>query len=282
MIHTSRQLKDLVRNRSNRDSNKAQVIIRSYVMERFLERLSLSPYRNNLILKGGVLVSSMIGLDNRSTMDVDATVKNLPLSVENAKEILGKITSVPLDDGITFEMRSVVTIMDEDDYAGVRVTLDARIDTMHTPLKIDFSTGDVITHKEIEYSFKLMFEERSVSILAYNLETVLAEKLETVIARGTANTRMRDFYDIYAFETGQPQNISPTVLGAAYANTCKKRGLRTSTDDAQMILDEVEDSPELAALWDNYRSKFDYAAGISWREVMKSVRKLYGITVPRQ
>ena len=143
MIHTSRQLKDLVRNRSNRDSNKAQVIIRSYVMERFLERLSLSPYRNNLILKGGVLVSSMIGLDNRSTMDVDATVKNLPLSVENAKEILGKITSVPLDDGITFEMRSVVTIMDEDDYAGVRVTLDARIDTMHTPLKIDFSTGDV-------------------------------------------------------------------------------------------------------------------------------------------
>jgi predicted nucleotidyltransferase component of viral defense system len=188
-------------------------------MERFLERLSLSPYHDNLILKGGVLVSAMVGLENRSTMDVDATIINLLLSVESAQKIVEDITSVQLDDGMSFEVKSASIIMDEADYGGVRVLLDATLDRIRTPLKLDFSTGDVITPKEVTFSYKLLFEERSISILAYNLETVLAEKLETLIARGTANTRMRDFYDICIFETMQAENIDPTVLQSAFINT---------------------------------------------------------------
>ena len=197
MIHTSRQLKALVRNISKGDNGKAQVIIRNYVMERFLERLSLSQYRDNMILKGGTLVAAMVGLDNRSTMDVDATLKNLPLNEDSARKIVEEITAIHIEDGMIFEIKSVTPIMDEADYPGIRIMLDTAIETMHTPLKIDFSTGEVITPREVSYSFRLLFEERTISILAYNLETVLAEKLETLLARGTANTRMRDYYDIY-------------------------------------------------------------------------------------
>ena len=172
MIHTSRQLKALVRNMSKGDSAKAQIIIRNYVMERFLERLSISSIRDNLILKGGTLISAMVGLDSRSTMDIDATVKNIPLSVESARKIVKEITSVQVDDGMTFEIKSAVTIMDELDYFGVRVMLDTMLETMHTPLRIDFSTGDVITPMEVAYSFRLLFEDRIISLLSYNLETV--------------------------------------------------------------------------------------------------------------
>lgn len=216
MIHTARQLKALVSNLSKGNSMKAQIIIRNYVMERFLERLSLSQYRDNLILKGGTLVAAMVGLDNRSTMDVDATVKSLPLSEDFARKMVDEITSIPIEDGMAFEIMSVAPIMDEADYSGVRVVLNTKLETMNTPLKIDFSTGDIITPREVLYSFKLLFENRTISILAYNLETILAEKLETLLSRGTANTRMRDFYDIYALTFSQLINIGSTTFQKAF------------------------------------------------------------------
>ncbi len=277
MIQTSRQLKALVRNMSKGDSNKALVIIRNYVMERFLERLSLSPYRDHMILKGGILVAAILGLDNRSTLDLDAAIKKLPLSVENACHIVQEIISIPVNDGMTFSINAADTIMDEADYTGVRIILDATLDTMHTPLKIDFSTGDVITPGEISNIFKLMFEDRTISILTYNLETLLAEKLETLITRGTANTRMRDFYDIYALMTIQPGGTNPAVINDAFMNTCRKRGSVVVLRDAPLILDEVDISPEIAVLWKNYQDKFTYASGARWADVMKSVRKLYEI-----
>ena len=262
---------------SKGDSTKAQIIIRNYVMGRFLERLSISAYRDILILKGGILVSSMVGLDNRTTLDVDATVKNHPLSLESARKVVEEIISVQIEDGTVFKIISIDNIMGELEYSGVRVTLDTTIDTMHTPLKVDFSTGDVITPREVEYSFPLLFEERSVSILAYNLETVLAEKIETLISRGTANTRMRDFYDIYILETIRSQYIDLDMLRLAYLNTSKHRGSITVTRDFELILNEIQCSPELMVLWSNYQKRFDYAKDISWIDVMKSVRKLCSI-----
>jgi predicted nucleotidyltransferase component of viral defense system len=274
MIRTSRQLKDLVRNMSKSDSVKAQIIIRNYVMERFLERISLSEHKDNLILKGGTLISAVVGLDNRSTMDLDTTIKNLPLSIESAREIVKKIITVEIDDGMTFEIKDIESIMEESDYSGIRVIMEARLETMRTPLKIDFSTGDVITPREIEYSFKLLFEDRSISVWAYNLETVLAEKIETLLTRGTANTRMRDFYDIYALETTQMGNIDESVLCEAFKNTCHKRNSSDIVGDAELILSEVEKSAVMTGLWKNYQAKFDYATDITWERVMKSVRAL--------
>ena len=274
MIHTSRQLKDLVRNMSGGDSTKAQIIIRNYVMERFLERLSLSPYRNNCILKGGVLVSAIVGLENRSTMDIDATIKNLPLSLQSVQKVVNEITSVELDDGMTFEIKNISTIMDEMDYAGIRIVLDTILDSMRTTLKIDLSTGDVITPSEISYSYKLLFENRTISILAYNLETVLAEKLETILSRGTANTRMRDFYDVHALENTHANNIDLEVLRAAFQNTCYKLGSFEIVRNVDLILDEIESDRDMEDLWESYKRKFEYAAEVMWDDTIKSVRNL--------
>ena len=221
MIKTSRQLKALVRNLTKGDSVQAQIIMRNYVMERFLERISLSKYRNNLILKGGMLVSAMVGLDTRATMDIDTTIKNMPLSIETAKEMIEEIIAIPIDDGMTFSIKSVGEIIDEAEYSGVRANLEATLETMRTPLKIDISTGDVITPKEISYTFKLMFEERTISILAYNLETVLAEKMETVIARGVANTRLRDYYDLYILQNEYTHMINIEQFKEAFLATSK-------------------------------------------------------------
>lgn len=193
MIKTARQLKDLIRNLSKKNAADAQILMRNYMMERFLERISLSSYRDKFILKGGMLVAAMVGLDARSTMDLDATVKGANVSVEDVENMMAEIIAVPIDDGVTFQVKSISEIMDEAEYPGIRVTMTTLFDGVRTPLKIDISTGDAITPKEVRYSFKLMLEDRSIDVWAYNLETVLAEKLETIITRTTTNTRMRDF-----------------------------------------------------------------------------------------
>ena len=239
-----------------------------------MERLSLSQYRDNMILKGGTLVAAMVGLDNRSTMDVDATLKNLPLNEDSARKIVEEIAAIHIEDGMIFEIKSVTPIMDEADYPGIRIMLDTAIETMHTPLKIDFSTGDVITPREVSYSFRLLFEERTISILAYNLETVLAEKLETLLARGTANTRIRDFYDIYVLTNTQAHNIDNATLKEAFVNTSEKRGSIGLVPDMDLILKEVAESTTLIDHWKNYQRKFDYAADIFWEDIMDSVRSL--------
>ncbi len=188
----------------------AQLLMRNYMMERFLERISLSEYRDKFILKGDMLVAAMVGLDARSTMDLDATVKGANVNVEDIENLISAIVSVPLDDGVKFQLKSISEIMDEAEYPGIRVNMTTTFDGVVTPLKIDISTGDAITPREIRYSFKLMLEDRSIDIWAYNLETVLAEKLETIITRTTTNTRMRDFYDIYILEQLHGNTLEPS------------------------------------------------------------------------
>lgn len=275
MVKTSRQLKALVRNLTKGDSLQARIIMRNYVMERFLERISLSKYRNNFILKGGMLVSAMVGLDTRSTMDIDTTIKNMPLSVENAKEMIEEIIAIPIDDGMTFSIKSVGEIMDEAEYSGVRANLEATLETMRTPLKVDISTGDIITPREVLYTFRLMFEERTISILAYNLETVLAEKMETVIARGVANTRLRDYYDLYILQNEYTHAMNMEQFKAAFLATSKKRNSIQLITEGNRILKEIADSEVMQGLWKSYQKKFSYAEDISWEMVMDSIEKLF-------
>ena len=194
MIHTAKQLKDKVKNMSGGNSEVAQALIRTYFMERFLERVSVSEYRNNFILKGGMLVASIVGVDMRATMDIDTTVKALPLNEKDARAIIERIGELQLEDGVNFRITSVKEIMEEFDYPGIRMMIEANLERMRQPFKIDISTDDAITPGAVEYKYKLMFEDRSISVLSYNLETLLAEKMQTILARGLANTRMRDFF----------------------------------------------------------------------------------------
>ncbi len=282
MITTARQLKDLIRNLSKKKSADAQILMRNYMMERFLERISLSEYKDQFILKGGMLVAAMVGLDARATMDMDATIKGTNVSMTDVETIISRIISISIDDGVSFRIKQISEIMEEADYPGVRVSMETKFDGVITPLKIDISTGDVITPREIRYSFNLMLEDRTIEVWAYNLETVLAEKLETVISRNVTNTRMRDFYDIYILQKLYGEQLKKEVLWNALVATARKRGTleQIKFGDTREIFDEVESSPVMEKLWKTYQKNYSYATDISWHIVMESVRYLYQTGCP--
>ena len=279
MITTARQLKDLIRNLSKKKSADAQILMRNYMMERFLERISLSEYKNQFILKGGMLVAAMVGLDARATMDLDATIKGTNVSVEDVEMIISQIISIPLDDGVSFRIKRISEIMEEADYPGVRVSMETKFDGVITPLKIVISTGDIITPREIKYNFNLMLENRTIEVWAYNLETVLAEKLETVISRNVTNTRMRDFYDIYILQKLYGEQLSKDVLWDALVATAKKRETleQIETEDIDEVFDEIQSSSVMENLWKAYQRNYSYSADIPWHTIMKSIRTLYEI-----
>ena len=224
-----------------------------------------------------MLVAAMVGLDARATMDLDATIKGTNVSVEDVEMIISKIISIPLDDGVVFRVKRISEIMEEADYPGVRVSMETKFDGVITPLKIDISTGDVITPREIKYKFNLMLEDRTIEVWAYNLETVLAEKLETVVSRNVTNTRMRDFYDIYILQKLYGEQLQKQVLWTALVATAKKRGTLDliEAEDIREIFDEIESSPVMETLWKTYQKNYSYAANVSWHTIMEFIRDLY-------
>ena len=270
MIKTSTQLKALVRNRSGGNSLRAQMIIRSYVMERFLERLSRSRFRSNFIVKGGALITSMIGIEKRSTMDIDLTLRNFELSERSIRTVVQEIINIDLSDSIIFSILDISIIMEDFEYPGIRVLLNSEIDRMSTPLKLDFSTGDIITPSEVDYSYALMFEDRSISLLAYNLETILSEKFETIVSRGIANSRMRDFYDIYSLQSiGKVINEEDFVN--ALKNTSSQRNSYKFIEAWKETIELLREDVNMQKLWESYQKKFDYALNLSWDTVIEAV-----------
>ncbi len=275
MIKTAVQLKALIRNLARKHGLEPQVVMQNYMMERFLERISLSAYRDKFILKGGLLITAMVGLDTRTTMDMDATIKGADLDVEVAEDMITEILAVPVDDGVTFLVQRISEIMIEAEYPAIRLSMTALFDGVRVHLKIDISTGDVITPKEISYRYKLMLEDRSIDVWAYNLETVLAEKLETIITRTIANSRMRDFYDVTILQRLYGDMIDPRTLHDALLATARKRGTEDRLEEAALAFDALEDSPVVQDLWTAYQKKFPYASDLSWDVVMAAVRKLF-------
>jgi len=272
MIHSSKQLKDLIRNLSKEVGIEAHVLIRKYMMERFLERVSSSKYNGSFILKGGMLVAAFVGVEARATMDIDTTIKGIPVTIVDMERTITEISNIDLDDNVKFRIKKVSEIMDEAEYPGIRFSMDAVLDGAVIPLKIDISTGDVITPREIAYSYKLMFEDRTIPIMTYPIETVLAEKLETVISRSITNTRMRDFYDIHILL--KSQNINADILALALERTAKKRGKFSLLENAESVLKIVKSDEDMKRLWNIYQKKFKYAGEYTWDEVIHSVREL--------
>lgn len=269
MIHTSKQLKDKARNISKGDNNIAKNLIRNFIMERFLERVSLSSYRDNFILKGGMLVAYMVGVDLRATMDIDTTVKALPLNETDAERIISEICAVPVEDGVTFRITSVKTIMSDFEYPGIRMMIEATLDRMKQAFKIDISTDDVITPAAVEYEYKLMFEDRSIQLLSYNTETLLAEKIQTIPARGISNTRMRDFYDVYEIMNICLDEVDTDVLLQAFAATCQKRETIFSMEEIAETSEQIRNNEAMETLWIQFRSKNIFVGDLEWNTVME-------------
>lgn len=268
------QIKGRLKNVAKENNADARILMRLYMMDRFLERLVESEYRDYFIIKGGILVTSMLGVSCRSTMDIDASLTNYTLSAENAEKIIKDICSIDLDDGISFEIKNAVNIMENREYTGIRVSVNALMKESVTPLKIDISTGDVITPGAVDYEYPLMLGEKTISIRSYNLETLLAEKLQAVLSRGTLNTRMRDFYDIYALSVKYYGCISADTLKKAFSATTQYRHTVFTADEADDITEKISCDDGLNSLWISYRKKYPYAEDIEYADAVEKIEEL--------
>jgi predicted nucleotidyltransferase component of viral defense system len=268
---SARQLKDWIKNKSQQTGAPANMLLQSYMMERLLERVSLSSYRENMILKGGFLIAAMVGIDLRSTMDMDTTIKGLPISREKLVDILEDIIAIDADDGVTFEIQDIKNIHDISEYDDFRVSLRASLHTVRLTIKIDVTTGDAIIPSEVEYPYKLLFEDRSVSVMAYNLYTILAEKIETILSRNVTNTRGRDFYDAYILLSMNRDTLSQSELLRVLQIKAEERGSLSALENYEKHLRDIAVSPEIAKIWDGYVRSYPYAKGIAMAEILALV-----------
>lgn len=251
----------------------AQVVLQNYMFERFLERLSRSEYRQKFVIKGGMLVTAIVGIDTRATMDLDTTLRNLSLTEPQIREAITAICSVPVDDEVSFQIVSIEPIRKDDVYGGYRVRLDASYDTILTPLSVDISTGDVMTPSPKAYEFRGMFNpELKISLLGYNVETILAEKVETILRRSVLSTRPRDFYDVFILE--KTQNYQPELFREALKATAEHRGSTGILQNTEVITARLESSEDLKQQWARYQRQFPYAVDIPYALLMESLHRI--------
>lgn len=273
-IKNAMQLKAAIKKVAQAKHISAQLVLQNYMLERLLERLSLSRYKSNFIIKGGFLISSIVGLDTRTTMDLDTTIKGFALTHEKIQSVFNEICGIEIDDDISFEITRISDIRETDDYPGIRLSLKAKYPPINVPMMVDITTGDMITPCEVEREFSLMFEKRQISALTYNLETVLAEKLETVLSRTIANTRARDYYDIYVLYALRNDKMDKMMLKQALLRTMEKRNSEKVLDDYQEIMENIKKSEALFNLWEGYRKHFDYAKEISFSDTCATIQTI--------
>ena len=273
MSSKSMSFKAKINNYAKVNHLPAQVVLQNVMFERFLDCLSKSEYRDKFVIKGGILVSALVGLDTRATMDLDTTLRNLTLTEEKVREAIEKICVVDLSDDISFRINSVAPIRRDDVYGGFRVKIEALYEDIVTPLSIDVSTGDVITPEAVEYEIGgIMDDTVKIKVWGYNIETALAEKVETILSRDVLNTRPRDYYDVYILT--KEQEYDPAIFKDALRATAEHRGTWERIENWEPILDRLVDNDDLRNLWEKYRREFYYARNITFEETIEAARKL--------
>lgn len=265
------QLKALVRNRAKDAGVTPQLMMQNYLLERLLERIALSPWRDCVVIKGGMLISSLIGVDRRSTKDLDTTVRGFTLTHESAERAFREIAATDADDDFTFEFVRTDDIRETDDYPGIRVHMLAKYEKMSSPVTVDVTTGDRITPEAIEYRYPLMFDDRSISLMAYPLATVLAEKLETVISRDVANTRPRDYYDLCVLWRLRQNEVDLSTLKDALEATAGKRGSLANMGNYREVMTRVSLDSGMLGQWDAYARRYPYVGQMSLGGACKTV-----------
>lgn len=274
IFNSVKQLKDTIRNSENKLNLPPNTLINYYMMERFLCRINKSRYSDNFVIKGGFLLSSIIGIDMRSTMDIDATVKGIPINSDTITNIIDEIIQINLEDNITFEIEKISTIHEEGAYEDFRATLIANFFNMKVLIKVDITTGDVIFPMEIDYNYSLLFTDKTLSIKAYPILTILSEKIESIIVRNVLNTRARDFYDIYVLLKQNPE-INIDELKTAIDKKAEERKTKDYTENILKYFEDIKSSKELEEVWVNFCKKKSYAKDIPWEDIIDSLDKLF-------
>ena len=265
---TSAKLKNIVSKKSLGNNTISAQLYQMFFFERILERISISRYKDNIILKGGLLLSSIIGEDMRTTKDMDAILKSVLLEKSNVLNIMNEILAIPLNDSVKFEIVDIKDIREEDEYGGFKINIVGMLEKLRVNMFVEFTTGDKITPKEIDYNYNSIFEDKKISILAYTIETILAEKFETIISRSIANTRLKDFYDIYILMSNYKDIISNDVLVEAIKNTFRKRETNINVDKISEVISLIRNDNVMKNYWEKYQSKFSFAQKINYNEIM--------------
>lgn len=273
-MKTAEQLKGAIRNIAKDKNVRSQEVLQMFLFERILDRLAASSYKNNFILKGGLLISSMIGISERTTMDMDTTVRGIDMAEDKIERIVKEVLSIDAEDGIHFTYKRIEPIREDDDYNNFRVYMDAEYVKIKNPMKIDITTGDEITPAAVRYDYPLLFEERSIPVMAYTLETILAEKYETVIRRNIGTTRARDFYDLYALFHVRKEQIRVSILKDAVEHTARKRGSLELLFEWKEIIQDIREEKALQKLWTNYVEENFYASKLTFEEVVDVVSEI--------
>ena len=270
MIKNAKSLIDKSKNKAVQNNITVNEVLQNYMFERILERLSISEYKNNFILKGGVLLSSIMGIDTRTTMDMDTCLKGINLTEEQLYKVLKNILDTDVKDGVTFEIKNSKPIREDDEYGGLKYNILAKFDNIIVNLSIDIATGDVITPGEIEYNYKMMFEDKALKIMTYNIESIIAEKFQTIISRNVLNSRMKDFYDLYYLI--KYKTFSKDDLRLAIEKTFDKRNTDIKLINSNISV--IQESDLLQDLWKTYSQKYKYTKDIKFEDIIETIKKI--------
>jgi predicted nucleotidyltransferase component of viral defense system len=273
-MNKAMQLKDKIKNLALKNHIPAQAVLQNFMLERLLERISISQYKETFVLKGGMLIASMVGINNRTTMDMDATLRGYPLSEETIREVFSEICAIPLEDEVILTLDHILPIREEDEYGGYRVAIVARYESINTPLKIDITTGDVITPRAVRYEFHSILSNKRIKVWAYNIETILAEKVETILRRSVLNTRPRDFYDVYIIAKTKRKTINKKTFIAALNATSGRRGSLQTLQGKDRILATIQSDPIMRQRWERYCKENFYAEGIEFDDAIGAMIEL--------
>jgi predicted nucleotidyltransferase component of viral defense system len=273
-MNKAMKLKDKIKNLALKNHIPAQAVLQKFILERLLERISVSKYKETFVLKGGMLIASMVGINNRTTMDMDATLRGFPLSEETIREVFSEICAIPLEDEVILTLDHILPIREEDEYGGYRVVIVARYESINTPLKIDITTGDVITPRAVRYEFHSILSNKRIKVWAYNIETILAEKVETILRRSVLNTRLRDFYDVYIIEKTKRKTINEKTFITAMKATSERRGSLQTLQGKDSILATIQSDPIMRQRWERYCKENFYAEGIEFDDAIGAMIEL--------
>lgn len=273
----SDKLKSIISKKAQGNSDISQKFYQLFYFERILERISISNYKGQIILKGGLLLTSIIGDDERTTKDMDATLKGIPLTKTNVEKVFAEILNIDIDDGVTFQIISIKDIRIEDEYGGFRLNILSKLDNNKTYITVELTTGDIITPREMKYNYNSIFEEKKIPIMSYTLETILAEKFQTIVTRGLLNTRLKDFYDIYILINTKMDQLNKNNLIKAIQNTFKRRETNFDIEQFNGIVSDLIEDNNMNNLWNEYVLKNPYAKNISFNDTINAIKELIDI-----
>ena len=280
MIKNRDSLKAKASNLSKKTNIPNKYLIQNFMFEALLKRISKSKYKDKFIIKGGLLLSSIFGVNLRSTMDLDTTIKGLPLDRKTITKVINEIISIDVEDNVKLEIENIKDIREEELYSGFEVNLKAEFDGLKTNLMIDITTGDVITYKEVEFKYNTIFDNEIINIMTYNYETIIAEKFESIISRNIDNTRMKDYYDLYMFVHLKWDDINKDTLRKAIINTSKARETLDYIDNANKYIELISDDSRLNLLWNSYQNNYEYAKDIEFEDTINAIKVISEIVVP--